>query len=166
MSLEELNTEKKPAFSPLLDGTWALIYQNPLNEAERKETVEGPFLQAFQPLTRNLVSTRSNLQKINLKSQSIENLAEFTLLRKLNGYLNINGSAVQISDKRVQVGFIDCELKIGSLSFRIPLEWVKAQGWVETTFLDETMRVGRGDKGSIFVATRINSKEWPAASKD
>lgn len=28
------------------------------------------------------------------------------------------------------------------------------QGWVETTFLDEDLRIGRGDKGSIFVTAR------------
>jgi len=28
------------------------------------------------------------------------------------------------------------------------------QGWVETTYLDDDLRVGRGDKGSIFVAAR------------
>ena len=28
------------------------------------------------------------------------------------------------------------------------------QGWVDTTYLDEDTRIGRGDKGSVFVTTR------------
>jgi len=30
----------------------------------------------------------------------------------------------------------------------------KENGWLETTFLDEDLRIGRGDKGSLFVLTR------------
>ena len=161
--LEEMNRAERPAYSPLINGAWALVYQNPLVEEENPETVEGPFLSLFQPLTRGLVSTKSNLQRINVEAGSIENLAEFALLGRITGYLNIHGSAVKISDSRIEVGFIDCELKIGSLRpLTIPLQWVKARGWVETTFIDETLRIGRGDKGSVFVATRIKNKEWPA----
>ena len=163
--LEDLNQTKRPVYSPLINGSWALVYQNPLEEEPDKEAsaekVEGPFLSFFQPFTRGIVSTKSNLQRIDLESKSIDNLAEFTLLG-VGGYLNIKGSAVQISDDRVEVGFIDCELKLGPLQpLKIPLEWVKARGWVETTYLDETLRIGRGDKGSIFLAARISNKEWP-----
>lgn len=46
------------------------------------------------------------------------------------------------------------ERQIGSLG----LGWVNggkgAQGWVDTTYLDEQLRLGRGDKGSIFVTVR------------
>lgn len=164
--LEAMNKTKRPAYSPLINGSWALVYQNPLVESaedSKAETVEGPFLSLFQPLTRGLISTKSNLQRIDVEAGRIENLAEFVLLSRFPGYLNINGSAERISDDRIQVGFVDCQLKIGSLQpLRIPLEWVKARGWVDTTFLDETLRVGRGDKGSIFVAARISNKEWPA----
>jgi hypothetical protein len=30
--------------------------------------------------------------------------------------------------------------------------------WVDTTFLDQDLRVGRGDKGSIFVSARVKKK--------
>ncbi len=35
------------------------------------------------------------------------------------------------------------------------------QGWIETTYLDEDLRIGRGDKGSIFVASRAKDTRWP-----
>ncbi len=28
------------------------------------------------------------------------------------------------------------------------------QGWVETTYVDETFRIGHGDKGSVFITAR------------
>jgi hypothetical protein len=30
----------------------------------------------------------------------------------------------------------------------------RLQGWVDTTYLDEDFRIGRGDKGSVFVTAR------------
>lgn len=38
----------------------------------------------------------------------------------------------------------------------MPEGWVCCwlQGWVDTTYLDEDTRIGRGDKGSVFVTTR------------
>ena len=45
---------------------------------------------------------------------------------------------------------------------------VCAIGWVETTYLDEDFRVGRGDKGSVFVTARqgkqSSSAPTPAAA--
>jgi hypothetical protein len=31
---------------------------------------------------------------------------------------------------------------------------IKDSGWLETTYLDEDLRLGRGNKGSLFVLTR------------
>lgn len=31
---------------------------------------------------------------------------------------------------------------------------IKDNGWLETTYLDDDMRIGRGNKGSLFVLTR------------
>ena len=88
--------------------------------------------------------------------------------------------------RRLFVTFTEFILSLLSLRLRVPLTWVKPTGrmgattlnfqkgsrvdpkrllppwhmhagWVETTYLDEGgFRVGRGDKGSIFVATRAS----------
>ena len=39
------------------------------------------------------------------------------------------------------------------------LRCLDAQGWVETTYVDEEVRVGRGDKGSVFVTVRQQDKK-------
>ena len=35
-----------------------------------------------------------------------------------------------------------------------------ARGWLETTFLDDTFRISRGDKGSVFCLVRESDKEF------
>jgi hypothetical protein len=61
--------------------------------------------------------------------------------------------------RRVQVEFTHFDLTLGSWSTRVPLTAVKPRGWIETTYLDEEgFRVGRGDKGSIFVAVRMRER--------
>lgn len=33
------------------------------------------------------------------------------------------------------------------------------QGWVETTYVDESFRIGHGDKGSIFITSKTKGQE-------
>ncbi len=35
----------------------------------------------------------------------------------------------------------------------------RAQGWVETTYVDESFRIGHGDKGSIFITSKAQRKQ-------
>eukprot|EP00983_Pelagomonas_calceolata_P043576 1138963-Pelagomonas_calceolata.AAC.1 len=77
---------------------------------------------------------------------------------------------------RIFVEFKEFVLDWAALKLRVPLSWVRptailvstvrnegkqgAQGWVETTYIDDAgWRVGRGDKGSIFVTSRILNKD-------
>jgi len=56
------------------------------------------------------------------------------------------------------VQFLDFELRFGSreapLQLELPLSLLSPRGAVETTYLDEDVRIGRGDKGSVFVCAR------------
>ncbi len=36
----------------------------------------------------------------------------------------------------------------------IPLGWLSPVGYVDTPYLDEELRISRGDKGSLFIAAR------------
>jgi hypothetical protein len=162
-SLEALNPTPSPAASPLLEGRWVLVYQapsTPAAAADRGSTLEGPFLAAFQPLTRGAVRARANLQAINLKEGRVDNTARFSLLGRWDGSLNIVGSAVARPDGEiVDVEFSAFELRFGTEGgapvARVPLGAVKPKGWLRTTYLDDRgFRLGRGDKGSVFVAVR------------
>ena len=57
-----------------------------------------------------------------------------------------------------RLGFLGSNLSQCGLSamrehtFR--LACLRLQGWVDTTYLDSDFRIGRGDKGSVFVTQR------------
>ena len=56
---------------------------------------------------------------------------------------------------RVDVAFTSFGLKLGALpELRVPVGWANLRGWVDTTYLDTDLRLGRGDKGSLFVTAR------------
>lgn len=40
-------------------------------------------------------------------------------------------------------------------SIPIPLAWLSPVGYVDTPYLDEELRISRADRGSIFIAARV-----------
>lgn len=85
-------------------------------------------------------------------------MAEFVLLGSIPGVLNITGTCAPAEEDadavQVDVVFTACLVKVGGVSVTLPLEWASPKGWVRTTYLDEDLRIGRGDKGSVFVTAR------------
>lgn len=145
-----------PARSDLLSGKWSLLYYAAIDERSEAEAgeVEGPFLSFFKPLFGGLFRTRSNSQNIDVRDGRVENIAEFATLFGIQGELNIQGTICVVSDVRADVEFVRFVLRVGKVSIAVPLTWVKPKGYVDTTYLDETLRIGRGDKGSIFINAR------------
>mmetsp|Transcript_6811 Transcript_6811/g.17400 ORF Transcript_6811/g.17400 Transcript_6811/m.17400 type:complete len:271 (-) Transcript_6811:2070-2882(-) len=176
VALEE--TQQQQAASPLwrdavrkgLSGTWELLYQAPSKAAEslseydkRALTIEGPFLSRFKPLTRGLLRTTSNIQNISVDEGTIENIAEFKMANRISGRLVIYGT-VDLPDvppestgTKAYVTFTRFVLDFPRLpNISISLGGKNPpKGWLRTTYLDDEVRIGRGDKGSVFVAKRI-----------
>jgi len=163
--LEAASPTSDPAVSDLLSGKWSLLYTGPgragdVDWEKRTGGVEGPFLAFFRPLTANAVRSRGITQIIDSERGSVENLAEFRVANAFDGALNVAGTVTPVrppggdaESVRVDVRFTSFSLKLGALpTLTIPLTWPKAPlGFVDTTYLDEDFRVGRGDKGSVFV---------------
>jgi len=71
---------------------------------------------------------------------------------------------------RAVVSFRDLEVRL-NVGLRLKLGFVfdlvglvrqsRDNGWLETTFIDEDMRIGRGNKGTMFVLTRDISAVVP-----
>ncbi|KAL3684321.1 hypothetical protein R1sor_002343 [Riccia sorocarpa] len=165
--LESLNPTSDPVNSPLFSGRWALLYTAPVDEETADKyagTEEGPFLARVKPASFGTVKQNRSVQVIDSAAGVAENIAYFTVLGA-KGNLNIRGSVTPAPRKpegavRVNVTFESFVLTIGNWrSPSISLSWIKPQGWVDTTFLDDDMRIGRGDKGSIFVSSRMKQDE-------
>ena len=55
---------------------------------------------------------------------------------------------------------IPCQFPPSSLPpsrIPIPLGWLSPVGYVDTPYLDEDLRISKGDKGSLFIASRGGS---------
>lgn len=162
LDLEAYNPTADPINSPAISGCWALLYTAPIDEKTSDKfagTEEGPFLSRVKPASLGAVRQSRSFQVIDAERGVAENIAEFTFFGR-EGSLTIYGSVVKsaATEKgavRVDVTFDSFILKIGSVTFpSVSLSWISPKGWIETTYLDENFRIGRGDKGSIFVAAR------------
>lgn len=146
-----------------ITGMWGLLYNGPSDpevEIESNEQrLEGPFLSRLRPIGEALaLRQRGPRQRIDVPGGRVDNIAPFTILGN-TGELLITGSAKPLEDgERLGVTFDAVEIRLGSLPpFRIDLRWANASGWVRTTYVDDDLRVGRGDKGSVFVAAKVGS---------
>mmetsp|Transcript_30622 Transcript_30622/g.57675 ORF Transcript_30622/g.57675 Transcript_30622/m.57675 type:complete len:201 (+) Transcript_30622:123-725(+) len=192
--LEEMNTMRDPAASPLISGRWSLLYTGSATaeaaqDRKQKEGLIGstvtdltgssgssPLLPGGDPTRRKplgrqvttqsgFVNNRGNFQNIMAEEGRVENIAEFDVLgaaceiKILGSCLQVPAEETEGEARRIAVTFESVNVTLGPLGpLSIPLGWANGgkgpQGWVETTFLDDELRIGRGDKGSIFVAAR------------
>ena len=155
-ALEAVNPTPDPALSPSLRRDWALLWTGPADPDDaawekRSGGLEGPVLAALVPLGKVLGLRGGSVnQNIAPDGASVHNVASFTALGA-PGFLDVRGSVAVASPTRVDVVFDRCEVSLGKARLAFPLTAISPKGWVETTYLDGTLRVGRGDKGSLFI---------------
>ena len=122
--------------------------------AENKGTIS--FLGTIAVDTSNRLTT----QTIDVKANTLANFVEQDF-----GSVLVQGSfELDSVPNRVVVTFERCEITLNNgfvfdLSFLFGLRAIlnggeKAGGWLETTYIDEDMRIGRGNRGSLFILTR------------
>ncbi|KAL0422308.1 UNVERIFIED_CONTAM: putative plastid-lipid-associated protein 4, chloroplastic [Sesamum latifolium] len=130
--LEAVSPTKEPLKSDLLNGKWELIY-----------TTSQSILQTQRP---KFLRSRRNFQAINvdtLRAQNLESLPFFN---------QVTANLTPLNAKKVAVQFD--VFKIGGF---IPIKAPgRARGELEITYLDEELRVSRGDKGNLFILTMVD----------
>lgn len=163
----------------ILDGTWYLQYTSP-SEVDGTEN----FPDAWKPnkngeLVPSLEAATFNAQgsvsaggiKVDTSNREVKQIFDFATSRVLNdveldwGRVCVGGGFRQSPKvaNRAIVSFDTCTLVLNNglklnFSFLFAILAVVKQtkdlGWLETTFIDEDMRIGRGNKGTMFVLTR------------
>ncbi|KAG6652992.1 hypothetical protein I3843_05G040800 [Carya illinoinensis] len=130
--LEALNPIKEPLKSNLLDGKWELIY-----------TTSTSILQTQRP---KFLRSSANYQAINLDVLRAQNMESWPFFNQVTADLT------PLNAKKVAVKFD--YFKIGGL---IPVKAPdRARGELEITYLDEELRVSRGDKGNLFILKMVD----------
>ncbi len=165
--LEERNPTPQPLTSPWLDGNWRLLYT----------TSTGILGLDRVPLFQ----LGTVYQCIRAEEAKLYNIAEIAGPPFLEGIVSIAASFTPSTDpfnatKRVQVKFE--RFIVGPrrlLGYQSPAQFIQAiaagqkftaldsridpnreqRGWLDVTYLDADLRIGRGNEGSVFVLSKV-----------
>ena len=146
----------------LLNGNWQLLY-----------TTSSELL----GIDRFPLCSLGNIyQCVRVEHQRIYNLAEVQSV--LGGLVSVTATFEPVSEKRVNVRFDRAIFGLQStLAYQDPNQFIEAMqqtdkfnllkgidftissnrdpGWLEITYLDNSMRIGRGNQGSVFVLRKV-----------
>ncbi len=159
--LEDYNPTPRPVeAAELLNGDWRLLYTT----SRALLNLDGfPLLKLGQIY-----------QSIRVKESKIYNIAELYGLPYLEAIVSVAAKFEATSERRVQVKFERSILGLRSLiGYESPVKFIneiesgkkftavdfgldarEQQGWLDVTYLDSDLRIGRGNDGSVFVLTK------------
>jgi hypothetical protein len=159
--LEDYNPTPRPVeAAELLNGDWRLLYTT------SRELLN---LDAFP-----LVKLGQIYQSIRVQQSKVYNIGELYGLPYLEGIVSVAARFEPTSERRVQIKFersifglsrligyespgkfineIESGKKFAAVDFG--LDTREQQGWLDITYLDGDLRIGRGNKESVFVLTK------------
>ena len=162
--LEDHNPTPDPlAATELLSGNWRLLYTT-------SRAILGldrlPILQLGQIY-----------QCLRIKDSRLYNIAEIIGVPFFEGIVSVSARFEAVSERRVNVRFDRYVLGLQRLmDYQSPDQFIGAiesgkkfypldigienrdrQGWLEITYLDEDLRIGRGNEGSVFILAKEKS---------
>ncbi|KAK1403811.1 putative plastid-lipid-associated protein 7, chloroplastic [Heracleum sosnowskyi] len=114
---------------------------------------------------RDFISLADFLQIIDVAESKAVNVIKFNArgLSLLNGRLTIEAAFKVASKSRVDISYRNSTITPDQLmnlfrkNYDILLGIFNPEGWLEITYVDDMLRIGRDDKGNIFILER--SKE-------
>ena len=160
--LEEKNPHPHPLEKKeLLNGNWRLLYTT---SQELLRIDNFPLLKLGEIY-----------QCIRLQDQAIYNIAEVYGKPFLEGIVSVVAQFKPVCEKRVNVKFnrsilglqsligyqspnkliseIESGKKFTAIDFNIQNR--EQKGWLDITYLDENLRIGRGNQGNVFVLIKV-----------
>ncbi len=158
--LEDLN----PTVNPLsakeqLHGNWRLLYTTS---------------KSLLGLDRvPIVKLGQIYQYISVKNNKIYNIAEILGLPFLEGLITVKANFTSVSHKRIKVNFERSIIGLQRLlNYQSPSQFVeeieggknffpfdfkinnKNEPWLEVTYLDDNLRISRGNEGNVFILAK------------
>ncbi|KAL0041473.1 hypothetical protein WJX79_004731 [Trebouxia sp. C0005] len=135
-----------------LSGKWNLIYTSLVIKGAQKTKLG----------LREFVSLGDFEQIIDNESKTATNRVHFSVtgLGNLSGSLTIIAKFEPVSAKRVQITYESAALvpkaleRLFASNYDMLLSIFNPEGWLDITYLDDTHRVGRDDKGNVFYLQR------------
>ncbi|XP_068661592.1 fibrillin protein 5 homolog isoform X2 [Aristolochia californica] len=135
-----------------VNGRWKLVYST-VTILGSKRTKLG---------LRDFVTLGDFLQTIDVDKGKAFNVINFSVrgLKILTGELSIVASYKIASKSRVDIKFESSTIEPYQLmnifrkNYDLLLAIFNPEGWLEITYLDEGLRIGRDDKGNLFILER------------
>ncbi|KAL1364762.1 hypothetical protein AAHE18_03G240100 [Arachis hypogaea] len=160
-SLVQQLESQNPTPEPTLEldkvaGCWRLVYST-ITILGSKRTKLG---------LRDFISLDEFFQTIDIAKSKAVNVVEFSAkgLSLLSGQLSIEASFKIASATRVDINFEsstiipDQLMHVFRKNYNLLLGIFNPEGWLEITYVDDTMRIGRDNKGNIFVLEKIEDR--------
>ena len=165
LQVEDRNPTPEPLSAPeLLEGNWKMLYSS---STELLGIDKVP-----------VVKLGNVYQCVRLATRQIYNFAELTTLPYLEGLVSVSATFEPVSEKRVEVSFKRGVFGLRRLlGYSGPNQFIqvlgqstklnllqgidfeinanRTPGWLEITYLDEDMRIGRGNQGSLFILQKV-----------
>jgi PAP_fibrillin len=159
--LEGRNPTPRPVEMPqLLEGNWRLLYTTSRGILGFESI---PFLQLGEVY-----------QCVRTQTAQLYNIAEIQGIPLLAGIVSVAAQFAPASERRVTVTFVRSIIGLKRLiDYQTPAQFIQAieqgqkftaidfkienreqQGWLDVTYLDDDLRIGRGNEGSVFVLTK------------
>ncbi len=164
--LEDQNPYPKPLENPsLLEGNWRLLYTDSKN------------LLGLNNIP--LVEIKHIYQFISINPQQVYNIAELKGLPFLDGVVIAIANWEKVNDKKININFGRTIIGLKSLlNYQSPQQFIKKinnnnkfyplditinknintisnqNGWLETSYLDQDLRISRGNQGSVFILSK------------
>ncbi|KAF3960979.1 hypothetical protein CMV_014347 [Castanea mollissima] len=138
-------------------GCWKLVYST-ITILGSKRTKLG---------LRDFISLGDFFQIIDVTKGKAVNVVKFSAkgLNLFNGKLTIEASFKISSKARVDISYDQSSITPDQLmnvfrkNYDLLLGIFNPQGWLEITYVDDKLRIGRDDKGNIFILERSGENE-------
>ncbi|KAL7223404.1 hypothetical protein ACSBR1_024954 [Camellia fascicularis] len=156
--LESMNPTPDPTlFLDKLGGCWKLVYST-ITILGSKRTKLG---------LRDFISLGDFFQTIDVSQGKAINAIMFNVrgLNLFNGQLKIEASFHIASNSRVDIKYCNSTITPNQLmnvfrkNYDLLLDIFNPEGWLEITYVDDTLRIGRDDKGNIFILERYEENK-------
>ncbi|KAK9949960.1 hypothetical protein M0R45_005467 [Rubus argutus] len=151
--LESQNPTPDPTLNlEKVGGCWKLVYSTITILGSRRTKLG----------LRDFISLGDFYQNIEIAKGKAVNVIEFDVrgLNLFNGRLTIVASFKKSSKSRVDINYDSSTItpiqlmNVFRKNYDILLGIFNPDGWLEITYVDDTMRIGRDDKGNIFILER------------
>ncbi len=163
--LESRNPHPRPLTTAvdLLAGNWRLLYTSSqsLLGIDRIPLLNlANIYQCIRPLTSSIYNIAEVTSLIPGTSGLVAIVADFTPVNESRVNVQFNRSLigfqglVNYSDPDRLIAAIETGQKFTALDLKIERQ-NKEPAWLEVTYLDDTLRIGRGNEGNVFVLTKI-----------